>query len=397
MWSVPASLSDQTFRAEATSWLEQHAPAMRARIETAATDRDRFDAGRAWQRLLFDAGWAGVAWPTEYGGRGATRAQATIFAEEQSRFGVSAGFVASTIGMVGPVLLRHGNETQRVRYLRPLLRADETWCQLFSEPSAGSDLANLSTRAERYGDEFVVNGQKVWTSNALLCDFAILLTRSNLDAPKHRGITFLLLDLRTPGVDVRPLRQITGAAHFNEVFFTDVRVPVENVVGEIDGGWAPARSVLAHEAAVIGGGNGAAFGYAALAALARECDRERDPVVRQQLAHAFTREQIINYLKRRVQTSVRDGGPPEVDGSVMKVLWSEARRERAELGVALLGAAGALYDDWPLQLLEQFSSTVGGGTNEVHRTMIGERVLGLPPEPRVDRDVSYRELAARRG
>jgi alkylation response protein AidB-like acyl-CoA dehydrogenase len=394
---VTAALSDQTFRAEAASWLEKHAPATRAGIEAAATDREHFDAGRAWQRLLFDAGWAGIAWPTEYGGRGATPAQATIFAEEQSRFGVSAGFVASTIGMVGPVLLRHGDEAQRARYLRPLLRADETWCQLFSEPSAGSDLANLATRAERYGDEFVVNGQKVWTSNALLCDFAILLTRTNLDAPKHHGITFLLLDLRTPGVEVRPLRQITGASHFNEVFFTDVRVPVENVVGEIDGGWAPARSVLAHEAAVIGGGNGAALGYTALAALARARDRERDPVVRQQLARAFTREQIMNYLKRRVQTSVRDGGRPEVDGSVMKVLWSEARRERAELGVALLGAAGALDDAWPLQLLEQFSSTIGGGTNEVHRTMIGERVLGLPPEPRIDRDVSYRELAARRG
>jgi alkylation response protein AidB-like acyl-CoA dehydrogenase len=279
----------------------------------------------------------------------------------------------------------------------PLLRADETWCQLFSEPSAGSDLANLATRAERHGDEFVVNGQKVWTSNAHLCDFAILLARTNLDAPKHLGITFLLIDLRTPGVEVRPLRQITGAAHFNEVFFTDVRVPVENVVGEIDGGWAPTRSVLSHEAAVIGSGNAAALGYAALASLAHRLDRARDPLVRQRLALAFTREQILEYMKRRVQTSVRDGGRPEIDGSVMKVLWSEARRERAELGVALLGAAGALYDEWPLQLLEQFASTIGGGTNEVHRTMIGERVLGLPPEPRVDRDVSYRESAARRG
>src|SRR5205823_400475 len=167
--------------------------------------------------------------------------------------------------------------------------------------------------------------------------------------------------------------------------------------GEIDGGWAPTRSVLAHEAAVIGGGNAAARGYAALAALARELERERDPVVRQQLAHAFTREQILQYMKGRVQTSVRGGGPPEIDGSVLKVLFSEARRERAELGVALLGAAGALYDEWPLQLLEQFSSTIGGGTNEVHRTMIGERVLGLPPEARVDRDTSYRELVARRG
>jgi alkylation response protein AidB-like acyl-CoA dehydrogenase len=390
-------LSDQTFRAEAASWLEKHAPAMRARIDSAETDRERFDAGRAWQRQLFDSGWAGISWPTAYGGRGATPAQATIFAEEQSRFGVSAGFVASTIGMVGPVLLRHGNEAQRARYLRPLLRADETWCQLFSEPSAGSDLANLATRAERHGDEFVVNGQKVWTSNALLCDFAILLARTNPDAPKHRGITFLLLDLRAPGVEVRPLRQITGAAHFNEVFFTDVRVPFESVVGEIDGGWAPARSVLAHEAAVIGGGNAAALGYAALAALARELGRARDPVVRQELAHAFTRERILQYMKGRVQTSLRGGGAPKIDGSVMKILWSEARRERAELGVALLGAAGALYDEWPLQLLEQFSGTIGGGTNEVHRTMIGERVLGLPPEPRVDRDISYRELAARRG
>jgi alkylation response protein AidB-like acyl-CoA dehydrogenase len=389
--------ADRAFRAEAASWLERHAPAMRASLEAAATDREHFDAGRAWQRQLFDAGWAGISWPTEYGGRGGTPAQATIFAEEQFRFAVSAGFVASTIGMVGAVLLSHANEAQRARYLRPLLRADEAWCQLFSEPSAGSDLANLATRAERHGDEFVVNGQKVWTSNAHLCDFAILLARTNPDAPKHRGITFLLLDMRTPGVEVRPLRQITGASHFNEVFFTDVRVPVENVVGEIDGGWAPARSVLTQEAAVIGGGNAAALGYAALASLARRLERERDAVVRQQLALAFTHEQILQYMKRRVQTSVRDGGRPEIDGSVMKVLFSEARRERAELGVALLGAAGALYDEWPLQLLEQFSSTIGGGTNEVHRTMIGERVLGLPPEARVDRDVSYRELAARRG
>jgi alkylation response protein AidB-like acyl-CoA dehydrogenase len=170
-----------------------------------------------------------------------------------------------------------------------------------------------------------------------------------------------------------------------------VRIPVENVVGEVDGGWAPTRSVLAHEAAVIGGGNGAALGYTALAALARELDRAREPVVRQRLARAFTREQILQYMKRRLQVSVRDRGRPEIDGSVMKVLWSEARRERAELGIALLGAAGALYDEWPLQLLEQFSSTIGGGTNEVHRTMIGERVLGLPPEPRVDREMSYRE------
>jgi alkylation response protein AidB-like acyl-CoA dehydrogenase len=386
---------DDTFRADAVAWLEAHAPAMRNRLERAADDREHFDANRAWQRELFEGGWAGIGWPREYGGRDATPAQAAIFAEEQGRFAVSSGFVASTIGMVGPVLLRHGDDAQRERFVRPLLRADEAWCQLFSEPSAGSDLANLATRAVRMGDELVVNGQKVWTSSAHLCDFAILLARTNPDAPKHRGISFLLLDLRTPGVEIRPLRQITGACHFNEVFLTDVRVPVANVVGGIDNGWAVARDVLAHEASVIGGGNAAALGCADLVALARTLGRSEDPVVRQRLAAAFSREQILDYLKLRLKASTRTGGRPEIDGSVMKVLWSEGRRARAELGVALLGAGGALHDEWPTQLLEQFSSTIGGGTNEVHRTMIGERVLGLPPEPRVDRDVSYRELVGR--
>jgi alkylation response protein AidB-like acyl-CoA dehydrogenase len=387
---------DEEFRSEARAWLQAHAPAMRARRAAATNDRALFDAGREWQRELFDGGWAGIAWPVEYGGRGLTPAHASIFAEEQARFGVSAGFIASTVGMVGPVLLTHGSPTQRSRYLPPLLRADETWCQLFSEPSAGSDLANLATRAVREGDEFVVNGQKVWTSNAHVCDFAILLARTNPDAPKHRGITFFLLDLHTEGVEVRPLRQITGAAHFNEVFLTDVRVPAANVVGEIDHGWPAARAVLAHEASVIGGGNAAALGYADLAALAQRLDRTREPMIRQRLAHAYALEQILDYMKGRIRSSVRDRGRPEIDGSVMKVLWSEARRERAELGVALLGAGGALRDEWPLQLLEQFSGTIGGGTNEVHRTMLGERVLGLPPEPRVDRDVSYREAVAPR-
>jgi len=368
----------------------------RARLDAATTDREHFDASRAWQQELFDGGWAGVAWPAEFGGRGATSTQATIFGQEQAQFSVSAGFVASTIGMVGPVLLRYGTDEQKARYLKPLLRADEVWCQLFSEPVAGSDLANLATRAERDGNEFVVNGQKVWTSNAHLCDFAILLARTNIDAPKHRGITFFLVDLHTPGIEVRPLRQITGAAHFNEVFLTDVRIPAENIVGEIDAGWGPARAVLAHEASTIGGGNAAAKGYDALLDLARELGRTTDPMFRQRLADAYAREQILRYLRERVQASVRAGNPPAVDGSVLKILWAEARGDRAELGVDLLGASGALLDDWPVMLLEKFSGTIGGGTSEVHRNMIGERALGLPAEPRVDRDVTYRELATRR-
>jgi alkylation response protein AidB-like acyl-CoA dehydrogenase len=389
--------TDESFRAEAAGWLDAQVPAMRARLAAATNDRAQFEANRDWQRALFDAHWAGVAWPEKFGGRGETPARAAIFAHEQQRCGVSAGFVASTIGMVGPALLRYGSVTQQERYLRPLLRGDEAWCQLFSEPGAGSDLASLATRARREGDELVVTGQKVWTSSAHLCDFAILLARTNVEAPKHRGISFLILDLRTPGIDIRPLRQITGASHFNEVFLTDVRIPVENVVGDIDNGWTVARAVLAHEASVIGGGNAAGTACSELVALARRVGRAHEPVVRQRLASAYTSEQILDYLKQRVKAASGSGGGQGVDGSVMKVLWSEARRARAELGVALLGAGGALIDHWPIQLLEQFSSTIGGGTNEVHRTMIGERVLGLPAEARVDRDVSYRELAARRG
>jgi alkylation response protein AidB-like acyl-CoA dehydrogenase len=387
---------DDAFRAEARAWLAEHAPAMRERQANAGDEHERFDAFRAWQRELFDGGWAGLTWPREFGGRGEPAPHASVFAEEQARFGVWTGFVGSTVGMVGPVLMRHGNASQQARFLRPLLRADETWCQLFSEPGAGSDLANLSTRADADGDSFLVSGQKVWTSNAHLCDFAILLARTDPDQPKHRGITFFLLDLRTPGIDIRPLRQITGAAHFNEVFLDNVRVPAEHVVGEVNGGWGPARTVLANEASVIGAGT--AGGTAdALVDLAQTLGCADDPLVRQRLAVAITDDRVLAYLKARIQAAVRAGRAPDIDGSLLKIRWSEARRDRAALGVALIGARGALVEHWPVQLLEYFSGTIGGGTNEIHRTMLGERVLGLPAEPRLDRDVSYRKLESRNG
>jgi acyl-CoA dehydrogenase len=392
-------VSDQgieEFRAAARSWLAAHAPAARARLDDAADDEGRFAVARSWQRELFDAGWAGITWPAACGGRGLTALHAQAFAEEQGQFGMTSGFVASTVGMVGPALIRHGNDDQRVRYLRPLLRGDEVWCQLFSEPAAGSDLANLATRAVRDGDEFVVNGQKVWSSNAHLCDFWILLARTNVDVPKHRGISFFVVDLRTPGIEIRPLRQITGAAHFNEVFLTDVRIPAANVVGDVDGGWPAARTVLANEASVIGGGNAAAVGLDALVDLARTTGTTTDPRVRQRLVRAVTDERILGYMRGRVLAVVRAGRRPDIDPSVLKIRWAEARRDRAALGVAIAGAGGMLVDTWPLQLLEYFSGTIGGGTSEVHRNMIGERALGLPPEPRVDKDVPYRDLASLR-
>ena len=401
-----SSIGLTQFRAEARAWLEAHARPRAGPGDWSNGPRDTsWDAEceylercREWQRSLFDGGWAGIAWPAAYGGRGGTATESVVFAQEQAHFDVTSGFLASTIALVGPTLLAHGDEVQRRRYLRPLLRGDDVWCQLFSEPGAGSDLANLATRAELDGDELVVNGQKVWTSGARHADHAILLTRTDPGAPKHRGITYLLVDMRTPGIEVRPLRQITGAAHFNEVFLTDVRVPVANVVGAIDAGWAPTRTTLANESTLIGASTGGADATA-LIALARASARNQEPLVRQQLATVWSRERVLGLLRDRVQAEILDGRAPTVDGSVLKVLWSRDRAAKGEMAVALLGPAGALAGSdapeeglWQTLFLNRFWASIGGGTDEIHRTMIGERALDLPPEPRVDRNVPFNEL-----
>jgi acyl-CoA dehydrogenase len=361
---------------------------------------DYFERCRTWQRTLFDGGWAGITWPRAYGGRGGSPAESVAFHQEQAAFDVSSGFLASTIALVGPTLLAHGTEEQRARYLRPLLRGDEVWCQLFSEPGAGSDLANLRTRAVHDGDELVVDGQKVWTSGARHADFAILLVRTDVDAPKHRGISYLLLDMTTAGVEIRPLHQITGAAHFNEVFLTEVRVPITNVVGAIDEGWGPARTTLANESALIGGSTQAGSGAPALVELARASGRGDDASIRQELAAVWTRERILEWMRDRVQGDLLAGRAPTLDGSVLKVLWSRDRAAKGELALTLLGAAAMLWGTdaprdgfWQTLLLNRFWASIGGGTDEIHRTMIGERALGLPAEPRVDRDVPFHSLA----
>lgn len=405
----PETLDLASFRAEARAWLAQHAQVRRGASDWSNGPRDasweaeseHFERCRTWQRTLFDGGWAGITWPVEHGGRGATPAEAVAFNQEQARFDVSSGFLASTIALVGPTLLEHGTPAQCARYLRPLLRGDEVWCQLFSEPGAGSDLANLRTRAQRVtspdgGDVLVVSGQKVWTSGARHADLAILLVRTEPSAPKHRGITYLIVDMTTPGIDVRPLRQITGAAHFNEVFLTDVRVPIANVVGAIDRGWGPTRTTLANESALIGSSAAVGSDAAALIALAQERDRAGDPVTRQRLAEVWSREHALRWLRDRVQSELLAGRRPTIDGSVLKVLWSLDRAAKGQLALALLGAAGMLTGAdavrggfWQTLLLNRFWASIGGGTDEIHRTMIGERALGLPAEPRLDRDVPF--------
>jgi acyl-CoA dehydrogenase len=380
------------FRAEARAFLAQHAKPRSGegdwsrgpRVHTPEAEREHFERCRAWQRTLYDGGFAGITWPKEWGGRGAGVAEALIFAEELADFDATAGFLASTIDLVGPALLKHGTQLQRERYLRPLLRGDEVWCQLFSEPAAGSDLAALRLRAERDGDHFVVNGQKLWTSSAQFCDFGILLARTNAQAPKHRGITFLLVDMRSPGIHVRPLPTSTGSRHFNEVFFDAVRVPVENAVGAIDAGWVVARETLAHESASIGSSAHGTGDSDALVVLANARGLGGDADVRQAVAQVWIREQLLGLMRDRLQRALRAGRAPDLDGSVLKIFWAENRIAKDELGLRLLGADGMLANAWSEQVLDRYTGTIGGGTLEVHRNGIGERVLGLPREPRAE-------------
>ncbi|HYF45686.1 MAG TPA: acyl-CoA dehydrogenase family protein [Acidimicrobiales bacterium] len=392
---------EATFRAEARAWLEAHAKLRQADARpsmAAANDPGHIEACRTWQRTLYEGGWAGLTWPTEYGGQGRTPNEARIFAQEERRFDVTTGMFSVAVNMVGPTIIAHGTPEQQKRYLEPILRGDELWCQLYSEPSAGSDLAGLRTKAVRDGDSFVVNGQKVWNSGAHEADLGILLARTNPDVPKHAGITYFLVDMASPGIDVRPLRQITGHAHFNEVFLTDVVIPAENVLGEVDGGWGVAQTTLAAERSMIGGG-GAGTGIEQLIDLARSFDRTDEPLVRQDLARAYTRMRLLEFLGLRAQTAVSQGKVPGPEVSVMKLAISDHMEKTGDLLVALEGAHGTLGgSDAPreqlaqYQFLGQWSVKLGGGTDQVQRNVIGERVLGLPREARADKDVPFREL-----
>jgi alkylation response protein AidB-like acyl-CoA dehydrogenase len=278
-----------------------------------------------------------------------------------------------------------------------MLRGDEVWCQLFSEPGAGSDLAALSTKAERDGEEYIVNGQKVWTSSAHFSDWGILLARTDPEVPKHQGITYFLVDMRTPGIEIRPLRQITGGAHFNEVFFTDVRIPVEQVVGEVNHGWRVTITTLANERTLIG--SGVSDPVADLLRLADRFGGRDDANLRQDLAATYVRMQLLKFLGWRVQTAVSKGQQPGPESSVLKLAYTRQLTKLGDLGLSIAGASGMLWDPddaevfgWVQTFLGQWASRIGGGTDEVQRNIVAERVLGLPGDPRVDKDVPFRSL-----
>lgn len=394
---------EAAFRLEVRGWLESHAE-LRSDDPAGPLDHSpeaeaaAWQKMKAWQRTKFDGGWAAITWPIEYGGRGGTSIESMIFNEEQSRFDVSVGFIAASLGMIGPALMRFGSEDQK-KYLKAMLRGDEVWCQLFSEPEAGSDLAAVRTRGHVEGNELVINGQKVWTTSAQFADKGFIVLRTNPDVPKHKGISFALIDMNQPGIEVRPLVTMRGDRHFNEVFLNDVRTPLDHVVNGIDQGWPVTTFVLMNEGAFIGTTIQTRTTATALIEQAAASGRLEESLVRQRLGEVYARERVLGSLQERLKAALLEGRMPDVDGSILKILTAEWGHERAVTATWLQGAHGLLaggdapmYGLWQDQVLSRGAMTVGGGTLEVHRNGLGERALGLPREPRFDRELPFKDL-----
>jgi alkylation response protein AidB-like acyl-CoA dehydrogenase len=389
---------EAAYRASVRGLLEEHAGELLhlAPGEEAPDARTHEAAMRATERVLAEAGLVGITWPREYGGQGGTLVQQAIVAQELARARVPGLINHIGIGMCGPTVIGHGSQEQKDRYLARLLRADDVWCQLFSEPASGSDLAALRTTAVRDGEDWLVNGQKVWTTLAHVADFGIVLTRTDPDRPKHAGLTMFVVDMHAPGVTVRPLRQMAGGAGFNEVFFDDVRIPDSERLGEPGEGWRVALTTLMNERVAIGGtGGDLGVPVEALAATARErlprLDAEQQVLARQAVGRAVVAALATRYTGYRRFTVLSQGGLPGPEASAGKLAGTAAARLVADAGVRLLGddavfAATADGDEtWQRTQAYLPGLAIAGGTDQVLRNILGERVLGLPPEPRFDK------------
>ncbi|MFN2627193.1 MAG: acyl-CoA dehydrogenase family protein [Gaiellaceae bacterium] len=364
---------EAAFRTELRAWIGANLP--EAQRGGRGGERRFAEVGRQWSRKLYDAGYAGLTWPTEYGGGGAPYGHQAIFLEETARAEAPAHIGVIGIGMAGPTIIVHGTKAQKSRYLARILSAEEIWCQGFSEPDAGSDLAAARTRAELRGDRFVVNGQKVWSSFAHIADWCILVTLSDPEAPRYKGLTYLLVDMHAPGVEVRPLRQLTGEAEFNEIFFTDVEVPVANALGGIGEGWQVAMTTLLHERGTLGFALTAAL-EVNVNKLLKLADGVGDDGLRDRIAREWIELQALRYTNYRSLSTLMKTGVPGPEGSIAKLQWSEANQRLTTLARELVGPV----DDgwWGYQQLRSRGNTIEAGTSEVLRNIVAERVLGLP-------------------
>jgi alkylation response protein AidB-like acyl-CoA dehydrogenase len=377
------------FRDELRAWLSKNVPAGWQKRTADLSMEERFQFLCQWQRTLYDGGWAGVSWPKQYGGRGATLMQTAIFWEEMARAEAPPMANVLGLGLVGPTLIAYGNEAQKERFLTKILSAEEIWCQGFSEPNAGSDLAALSSDAVLDGDHYIVNGHKVWNSYGWAADWCELVVRTDKNVPQHKGLTVLLVDMKAPGVEVRGLKQITGETEFCELFFRDVRVPVANVVGEVNNGWKVAMGTLMHERGTFGAGIQVAYqrNIKRLIGLARKLDRDQDPLIRQKLAQLSAEIDIMRLNQMRAFSRINSTGVPGPEGSIQKIFWSELNQRLQQVAQEILGSFGQLakgdqnsIDEgaWAYSYLRARGNTIEAGTSEIQRNIIGHYVLGLP-------------------
>jgi alkylation response protein AidB-like acyl-CoA dehydrogenase len=383
------SPSEEQFRDEVRAWLEDNHPGQEPEGLDAVVE-----FRRDWQRRLHEAGWAGISWPSEYGGRGARMIEQAIFAQEMARADAPPPVNILGLAMGGPVVIAHGTEEQKKRYLEPILSAEEIWCQGFSEPESGSDLASLKTKAVKDGDDWVVTGQKVWTTFAQYAKWCMLVARTDPDAPKHQGLTYFLLDMEQDAVQVRPLVQITGEGEFNEIFMEEARIPDENVIGGVGEGWTVAITTLMNERAGIAFSSivGLQKSLRRLAELARETRLDggtaaEDPYYRQRLAQLYIEAETMRLNAYRGLTKTMESGMPGPEGSLGKWQWADINQGISELALDIEGAyaplgAGAEHalagGSWQYEFLRSRANSIEGGTTEILKNIIAERVLGLP-------------------
>ena len=404
---------EAAFRAEVRAWIDANAPKqLRAELETAGfagvtlSDVDPMAVAKAWQKKKFDAGWACLHWPKEYGGRGATPIERVIWGQEEGPYGALAGTFIIGHGMCGPTMMAFASEEQKRRYLPPLAAGEEIWCQLFSEPAGGSDLAGLRTRAERATDgsgDWIINGQKIWTSGAHYSDYGILITRTDPTVPKHKGLTMFFLSMKTPGVEIRPIKQANGDSGFNEVYFTDVRLPDAQRLGEVNDGWRVSLTTLMNERLSIG--SGMSTGFPELFDLCCRIETANglaidDPAVRQKLATWAVRTTGLKYNGFRAISAISRGQTPGPENSIGKLVAGSTMQDIAMFAEELMGQAGIMTDPeltaaagrFQRMLLRSPATRVEGGTDEILRNIIAERVLGLPADIRVDKDVPFNQI-----
>jgi alkylation response protein AidB-like acyl-CoA dehydrogenase len=394
--------SVEEFRSRAKAWLEANAPRRGPDgSEEDARGQASIPAQKAFQKKLYDAGFAGITWPVEYGGQGLSNAEQIAFSSEARNYSLPTGAFVIGLGMPGPTILELGTEAQKKRYLPPMLRGEEIWCQLFSEPGAGSDVASLQTSAVRDGDEWVLNGQKVWTSGAQHSDWGAVIARTDPTVPKHNGITMFIIDMHSPGVTVRPLKVATGASPFNEVFFDNVRLPADAVINKVNNGWAASVVMLRNERVTIGTAAPARtspLAFDSLSKLAATLGRSGDQGLTRALAGLYAQERASGLFGQVLREEAMAGRDPGPRGSEAKLAGAVLGLHAADVALEVLGpdAAGTDNEDAKAVITAIIgvpSGSIAGGSNEIQRNIIGERVLGLPKDPGVDRSVPFNQLA----